>query len=311
MNKLQEKQMKMIVENLNKRRGELGVSLAQGVDVAEKEIKTWEREIVRKKKLVRQTKEQIQMVRKLSDLTEETFIDSLELLKKHKKITYAGYKENLSIETAMLYATNKETGEADLSLPIGRFAMRFNVQGNIRDAGFINLDYSYVSGYHYAHPTIENGILCAGDNEGELNFLLRTGNFYTLCDLLISFLSLFPQDGGNPYIKPVVWLKRKVVRDVDNAFICKEPLWEYNGKRKKPTGKKEEPTVDIHVAQPNDGFHFYMAPNLQQQADWQGTMAVTGTTPPPAQVAPQRDDTLTDERFAQAVRTLNMEEGTE
>jgi hypothetical protein len=58
----------------------------------------------------------------------------------------------------------------------------------------------------YSHPNIENGNVCWGSHGGWVTDVLRSGRYLQLIDFVLTFLSTYPHDGGNPYIDFNRWI---------------------------------------------------------------------------------------------------------
>lgn len=121
---------------------------------------------------------------------------------------YIGIKGNLVVFTKMLYGLDS-TGKEDKSVEIGRFIFRMPLIG-LSPIAF-NLDYavSPTGSDPYWHPNIRGTNICQGDNAKEILGAARAGQLYELVDFLIIFLSLYPHDGGNPYIGFPEWLQQR------------------------------------------------------------------------------------------------------
>lgn len=180
-----------------------------------------ETELKNRQKLWKESKE------KLSTLKVETFTkDNLKLqiakIKKHKKIinAYMDDSGRITVLTDMLVGINPLDNKKT-RFKIGRFYITFII-GERTIIKAYNLDYAYLGtlkgswidpfNIRYYHPNIKQGVICWGDHQNEVNQLLINAHLFLFIDFLIRFLSLYPHDGGNPYIQFNTWkLKRKKI----------------------------------------------------------------------------------------------------
>lgn len=150
-----------------------------------------------------------------SDFTKE-----VALIKKHTMVedVYISDQNNLIVLTKDLVAVNSETGKPRPE-HIGRFIMRFTLGSN-SVIQISNRD--WLCDNNYWHPNIPtDGQVCWGNGQTVVRTMLKKGEFYMLVDFIITFLSLFPHDGGRPHKSHMDWLNQKVHHESSDFLEAK------------------------------------------------------------------------------------------
>ncbi len=93
----------------------------------------------------------------------------------------------------------------DQKFKIGRFAIEIKPKKIRID----NLDYIAES---FEHPNIHDMEVCWGDNLDEVMDMLKMGSFYDAILFTIDFLTLYPQENGDPYTDYYDWYEDKEKR---------------------------------------------------------------------------------------------------
>lgn len=201
------------IQNLDRRR----IDYERSIISYEQQISSWQ-------KLLKDITVQIK-ADKTPAWTYEEIINNFNNLAKNKYVENAWLKDNLDmvIETKMLYAIDRE-GKKHEEMPIGRMTFTLGPGGCYAD----NLDYACIkagSSHVYPHPNIQGVSICKGANELEINKFARAYDYLELTDFLIHFFTLWPHDGGTPYVPFDLWMANKTSHPKINPWWIAKPIW--------------------------------------------------------------------------------------
>lgn len=150
--------------------------------------------------------EELLSKKEVKNLTLKDIEAELAAIKRNQKVAdaYISTQGHLIVITKMLYALDT-TGKENKKIEIGRFVFNTPLTGkNVRAFGL-----DYVAEDEHSHPNLRGSSICWGENATELKSISDSGQLYELVDLLIIFFSLYPHDGGSPYIDFDSWLEER------------------------------------------------------------------------------------------------------
>lgn len=237
---LKEEKFVSIVRGMNKQRNTQLINLERihkdykvGIEQKEKDIALFKRKINELEMKMKSVK--------VPNLEKDDVLKLFNQLAKNKKVANAYLTEagRMVVETRMLYATSPVKNNENKRKPIGRMAMELDL-GGIDKCKFTNLDFCYHprgSESHYPHPNVSGQRICSGSNTGQMDNMLKGGNYYELVDFLIVFFSLFPHDTGAPHVDHMTWLASRRVEKKENPFRREERFWELSAAKAKPVTK--------------------------------------------------------------------------
>lgn len=155
----------------------------------------------------------------------------LEELRKMKKVAnaYITNGDYLVVETATLTLTpNADEFDEYDGETIGRFALCIPLVGT-NGTRIINRTHCYHKdgdSIHYHHPNVSGDIPCFGENDNSLFSMRSAGNYYSMVDFLILFLSLFPHDGNAPFVDADYWIDNIRECPKENPYASQPRVWE-------------------------------------------------------------------------------------
>lgn len=131
-------------------------------------------------------------------------------IKAHSMVedAYISDEENIIVLTKNLKPLDFKT---DKVLPgdLGRYTFRYGLKENtVRIA---NRDFEY-EGHDHPHIQRDKQRVCWGDNSDEIEDMKSRGDYFMLTDFIITFLSIFPQEHGEPYCDYEDWMECKTKR---------------------------------------------------------------------------------------------------
>lgn len=134
-------------------------------------------------------------------------LNELEQIQKHSLVeeVYLSNYGNIFIKTKMLNLISRDTME-DTGIQLGQMLFRYSYSSRPEVMAH-NL--SYDDSNHHGHPNLKHGKICRGENEIEINNMFKAQQLYVLTDFLITFFTLYPQDGGDPFIGFESWLEER------------------------------------------------------------------------------------------------------
>lgn len=160
-------------------------------------------------KQARELESKIRQVRETS-ATPKGLLSEIEMLVNHEYVNdvYFSNKGNIFVETVPLEFISKATGKKN-GKPLGRMLFRYSYTQTNSSYNVMahNLDYTY--GGH-GHPNISSAVICQGENQREIKSMYQNMQLYALTDFLITFFTLYPQDGGNPYVGFTDYIRGRV-----------------------------------------------------------------------------------------------------
>lgn len=224
--------------------------------------------------------------KKIKTLSLKDLNEIIATIKKHALVedVYISKQASLIVLTKELVGVDPETGKVLKTPVIGRMILKTEILSGISFA--YNLDWT--DGQH-GHPNLTGHSICKGSTEADLMRFAKAGDYYAVIDLLILFFSLYPQDGGSPYIDFDTWLKIRRRTDYkDSGFkeslrqMLLEPLFEPTKgylklKEEIEEGQKAAPTtatpvpipdrVDVDQEEIEATFDMLLEPDDEEEED--------------------------------------------
>lgn len=218
-----------ILEAINKGRNVQKTNLENDLKSYENSILYYKKEIERYEVYAKEKREAIEKLKdKDNNWKMEDFINAIDLLKKNKNIEWVFISENMSliIQTKPLLQYHG-TKNKQLDEPVGRYAININLTNSYFQV--FPLDFKKPGTVYYRHPNLYSspGNLCTStDINNNLIKMFQEGDYYGYVDLLILFLSTFPQTPGAHSER--YWTDWLLMRQIDfkqNPWIDLKPVY--------------------------------------------------------------------------------------